>query len=673
MAQQAKAAHGDVATAHSECKEELEKFSCTTVMDPALVASTSKSAEAFLASALKGDPKLKAALEKAKYEIDVKDLAAKVTKHVGKEVADGVAKAATKEARKASEAALKKVGKAVEAQTRQEQTSLEKAKERYLQCGKAVTDACARMTAIEEDIENRMKSQRETEQELDGHTDLDTDGEADEDAVTKDLRKKCKSERKKLKRSGERLDALRKEVKDQEAICYKQFQKRLGGLASTDKEDGEVMKLEREMKKATAQSIKEKYRFAFAKRVKKYFAVLPEVEYVLDSFNEATGLHEKPPSIKDGYKSVPEARRELYAEQSKALFQESSEALGPVIMAAIRAKFRCGVNNTEQAMCGEDDGVMAMWCVFAKYGGGKAAEKSEVESQIREAATHFKWGDPKVKVEKLRSLLATARRLRITLKEDQTLIPIAQTVMNRNEEYIVPMSAYTKGCDKPDDCIEHVDDLCAEIETVSTRIEAKDGKQVWRTTEANYTNKGEWQDEEHHGKTKKTKNANNTERYQPYGKGKGKKGKGKKGKKGEKGGDREWWQGKHGRGDNQKKCNAKKCRGNGNSGKHEYCTECWTEGLRVGYIIMKNGDKKKMPKKDDKETTYTKKQVAAIKKKAVKKALKRAAAGEDGNESEDEDDEPVFGGAVRKIKRSKKGGKLKIVREFDDSDSDASD
>ena len=44
MAQQAKAAHGDVATAHSECKEELEKFSCTTVMDPALVTSTSKSA-----------------------------------------------------------------------------------------------------------------------------------------------------------------------------------------------------------------------------------------------------------------------------------------------------------------------------------------------------------------------------------------------------------------------------------------------------------------------------------------------------------------------------------------------------------------------------------------------------------------------------------------------------
>jgi len=32
MAQQAKAAHGDVATAHSECKDELEKFTCTTGM-----------------------------------------------------------------------------------------------------------------------------------------------------------------------------------------------------------------------------------------------------------------------------------------------------------------------------------------------------------------------------------------------------------------------------------------------------------------------------------------------------------------------------------------------------------------------------------------------------------------------------------------------------------------
>ena len=57
-------------------------------------------------------------------------------------------------------------------------------------------------------------------------------------------------------------------------------------------------------------------------RAAEYYAILPYINYILDSYNPTDGTYIKPPSRADGYQEAPENIREAYTKQAEALYRE---------------------------------------------------------------------------------------------------------------------------------------------------------------------------------------------------------------------------------------------------------------------------------------------------------------------------------------------------------------
>ena len=378
--------------------------------------------------------------------------------------------------------------------------------------------------------------------------------------------------------------------KKTEEDLFAEFQVRLGGLSGGSKNSGEL-NLPKKWESTKANLIIDPIRAHLINNIADFYAIAPDIIYVLDSYNNTDGSWVKPPTVADGFAAVPKSYRKTYTKQAAAYYRLLLSIIGQQQMAKVMSEFKYGIDSEQVCDgCGEDDGPSAIYAHLAKYGGGEQYDRTDLEARFIQAPQHFRLGNPRNKIDFLHQHLQEILRLSIPLKADQTLIPIAQAIQARHTEFIVPIAKYLSGGPKAHDCASTIAALFSEVEVIARRIERREGD-IWHEDgSAAHAAKIKGRDKKK-SRFSKTKMAANAAINKPGWKG-GRGGKGK-GKGGDRGGDKfqknnQVYQNQKDK-SGRKVCAAKGC--DQCSHRFRFCTKHHKEGLERGHVIMKNGYK----------------------------------------------------------------------------------
>jgi hypothetical protein len=404
--------------------------------------------------------------------------------------------------------------------------------------------------------------------------DDDDTGELDEETI------------KRITELQTRRDQLTKETKQLQQQLFNHFDETLGGLSTTSKQDKKPLTLPKNLEKTTTRQMTDAIKSYMSHRATEYYAILPYVKYVTDSYDPQTGTYTEPPNKTKHYEDVPECLRSAYEKQAERLYREVLACITQSEMAKITSTFTCGLNKDKKARCSVDDGPMAIYCLLSKYGKNDAYSITDLEDQFKKAPHHFTFGSPAVKVQYLRPYLAQVMELGVTLKSSDTIRPVIDILSDRHPKFAVALNKYANGGDTPHDCAATLEQMFSDIEAACHSIERSVGPQIWQAQT----------------------HAHNTMRYdgrQGKGgkgqqKGKGNKGKGGKGRfitahqveKGKGGKGNKGGKGKHGIPNGS--CTAEGCRAS--SGRFRFCIECFKQGMDKGFIKCKDGYTQKLEK-----------------------------------------------------------------------------
>ena len=372
----------------------------------------------------------------------------------------------------------------------------------------------------------------------------------------------------KIDKLQKKRNELEAESKQLQARLFNHFDQTLGGMRAVSKADKKPLAIPRLNDKTTSDEIIDAIKTFMLHRAAEFYAILPWIHYISDSYDSSDGTYAKPPDKADEYAEVPTELREAYQQQAELLYREILTTLKQTVMARITTTFNYGLNKDKKAKCTAGDGPTAYFCLLAKYGKQDAHSMTDLEAEFIKAPKHFSFGSPAAKVHHLTKPLAEVLRLGIKLKANQTIIPIIDVLAERHNKFAVTLDKYYNGGSTPDDCAATLEEMFAKIVKVCANIERITGSEIWQT-----------QTQVHMA-----------ESYRGNGKGKGRgkgNGKGKgKGKGNGKGKGKETAAVKA----NNKtynRCQAKDCWGDAKQ--HKFCSECFMKGMNTGHILCYDG------------------------------------------------------------------------------------
>ena len=219
----------------------------------------------------------------------------------------------------------------------------------------------------------------------------------------------------------------------------------------------------------------------FMHRANEYYVVLPYIHYTLNNYNPNTGLYFEPPSKPSNYCDVPNTFKHIYTTQSELLYKEVLTCIKQSGMATITQQFLCGRHQDVPASTSVDNGVMACYCLLAKYAKVDSRHLDELEQKFVTAPQRFTTGSPAHKIKHLRPYLIDVLDMGLTLKSSQTIIPIVDILSQRHNKFAVELSKYADGGETPNDCAATIEQLFFDITRTCARIEnATGGEEIWQ-------------------------------------------------------------------------------------------------------------------------------------------------------------------------------------------------
>ena len=435
--------------------------------------------------------------------------------------------------------------------------------------------AVDRMMEINSNIQDHMKNKKLCEKQIQEKNRKLTQLTINYDNLTDEQKKELEDTRK-------RLEDLKTAMNTIDLEFINVHDNTVGGQNTIARMAKQPLKLPGDLSDTTATNISNSIKIYMRHRVHEYYMIMHVIEAISESYDSDNGTYYEPPSKLQEYKNgqpmnLSMEQIKVWEQQSKTLYCEILSQIKETGMAEITQEFKCGMNKQKSAKCGVDDGVTAIYCLFAKYGKDGAHSRNDLEKALIEAPMHFKWGSPRTKIEYLKPKLSKIIELQIQLKHSLTLEPIVDVLTETHPRFITICDKYRE-VPRPEDCAVSIEQFFAEIEEVCKSIERSQGEGVWR------------QVQQAHNTTiieanNITKEASVWDRIgDSKGKGKGKgKSKGKvKGKGKSKG------KGSKGKYQDNKTCAAKKC--NEISGKYRLCTVHHKEAMEGKTITAKDGE-----------------------------------------------------------------------------------
>lgn len=395
---------------------------------------------------------------------------------------------------------------------------------------------------------------------------VDSDDDEPDEAVTK-----------KITELQTARDQLTKEKKQLQLQLFSHFDETLGGAEAVSKHDKRPLVLPKNLDKVNARQITDAFQTYISHRAAEYYAILPYLKYTLHSYNPKDGTYAEPPNKATNYGDVPECLRAAYSKQSELLYREILQCIQQAEMARITSTFNCGLNKDKKARCPVDDGIMACYCLLAKYGRNDAHSLTDLEEHFIRSPHHFQLGgSPANKVEKLRPYLLEALELGVQLKASQVMLPVIDILSEKHPRFAVVLNKYMSGGDTPSDCAATLEQMYSDIVRTCEGIERASGANIWQPqTHAHSAQfKGKGGKGKGKGKQGSGKRSYHTANQTSQDKGGTGKGKGK---------------GKGGKAASRNNCNAQGC--GRPSGNFKFCLECFKRGMEQGHITCYDGFK----------------------------------------------------------------------------------
>ena len=195
----------------------------------------------------------------------------------------------------------------------------------------------------------------------------------------------------------------------QEIFSY--FDNSLGGIRT--KHHKKDLSYPSNLNKATAEDIVNATRAFFAHRADEFWAIIPYTQRIMEGYDNQSGMRMKPPVISHDdtvtdRSKIDDSIYKAYVDQADSFYDVLQEALGAEEMTKLLSSFPCGMHNSETAVCYEQDGPTAVYCILSKYARQDTHGLQAIENQFMQAAEHFKYGRPSNKLQVLRPLLQKA-------------------------------------------------------------------------------------------------------------------------------------------------------------------------------------------------------------------------------------------------------------------------
>jgi hypothetical protein len=338
-------------------------------------------------------------------------------------------------------------------------------------------------------------------------------------------------------------------------------------------------------------------------RTANFYAILPELQYCMS--NALVGLNQVPPSKSDGFLSVKDFLRELYAAQSLQLWEELERKLPKESVASIRKEFKYGTEE-KKAKCDVGDGVMALFCLLALYRPNGISYREQIKDKMALCPAKFSDGScPTLQIKAVWPILQEAMDLGVHLQWSRIGKPIVTALTERNNIFARALTEYSDIIN-----IVDLDDSAVEISRMLSAVEqaCKDLDDAGISTKrAAYTN-------EYNSPLKQICwygsdcNREDCQRqHKPNGKGQGK-GKGKGGKGTPKGkGKGAYAKNKTPEPKDNKEakikpeniCKAKDCPASGKG--YKFCVTCHRKLMADKSITLKDGTEDKYPSENAKK------------------------------------------------------------------------
>ena len=152
--------------------------------------------------------------------------------------------------------------------------------------------------------------------------------------------------------------------------------------------------------KVRAREIIDAFKSFMAHRATEYYAVLPYMNYVADSYNAEDGTYIETPDKAQKYNTVDPCLHvhTTYGQQSESLYREILKYIGQTELAKITSTFKYGLNKQKTARTSVDDGVTAFRNLLSKHGKNDANTITDLEDRFSSAPHDFTFGSPAQKV-----------------------------------------------------------------------------------------------------------------------------------------------------------------------------------------------------------------------------------------------------------------------------------
>jgi hypothetical protein len=196
------------------------------------------------------------------------------------------------------------------------------------------------------------------------------------------------------------------------------------------------------------------------------------VHRVGHDYDPVEGTYFQPPTISDGYLSVPSSFREEFRAESKDLYDEFRAQLQESGIIPALSTFKHGLSKQHTAKCGRDDGVSIYFALLSLYRPSSSVFREELEAKITASPESFENGNPLQAIKPLRELLNDALQLGIRVRwtVGKRIIMILSGIQRFGSQYTLALEKYKDTVSNSDDSAQHMLDMLAEVETTTKSL-----------------------------------------------------------------------------------------------------------------------------------------------------------------------------------------------------------
>jgi hypothetical protein len=264
-----------------------------------------------------------------------------------------------------------------------------------------------------------------------------------------------------------RLQSIRKSVEEErthlERAILEHFDESIRGRTADAKKTTIDLKVPKLLEKGHGVELIDNLKAFLVNRASEFYAIMPYLYRISGDFDSNTGTFYKPPTKLDRYSQVDPTFRQQYNQQANALYLQFKQYVPPDVMAKICSTFNYGMHEQFTARCEEGDGPTAYFCLLSLYRPSSAAYRDELVEKFNAAHLHFQKGDPRRKIQHLRTKLVEAIQLNIHLSWSTTGKKIVGVLSRRDHSLAQAIRKFDQGPPTPDDSALYLQDLFSTI------------------------------------------------------------------------------------------------------------------------------------------------------------------------------------------------------------------